>query len=233
MRLRSGMVLAIEPMLTGGTDETDELADGWTVVTSDGSRAVHWEHSVAVTDDGPRILTAAGVSHADSGAIRSPVILGRRVEETAVVVVAGELRVGGRGPRAGGGAAGQAHAEGRLTLAEYDERVRAAHGAVVGSDLLPLTADLPAEAPAAPAAPSVPGRAVGAFADARRGGGLGGGLGDQPRDLGRRLGRHGRGRGTVVDLGRRTVGRRRSRSGPRRPGGPPVPRPVPGMPIRR
>jgi methionyl aminopeptidase len=58
MRLRSGMVLAIEPMLTGGTDETDELADGWTVVTSDGSRAVHWEHSVAVTDDGPRILTA-------------------------------------------------------------------------------------------------------------------------------------------------------------------------------
>jgi methionyl aminopeptidase len=60
MRLRSGMVLAIEPMLTGGTDETDELADGWTVVTSDGSRAVHWEHSVAVTDDGPRILTAPG-----------------------------------------------------------------------------------------------------------------------------------------------------------------------------
>lgn len=58
MRLRSGMVLAIEPMLTGGTDETVELADGWTVVTADGSRAVHWEHSVAVTDDGPRILTA-------------------------------------------------------------------------------------------------------------------------------------------------------------------------------
>lgn len=58
MRLRSGMVLAIEPMLTGGTDETEELADGWTVVTADGSRAAHWEHSVAVTDDGPRVLTA-------------------------------------------------------------------------------------------------------------------------------------------------------------------------------
>jgi methionyl aminopeptidase len=58
LRLRPGMVLAIEPMLTGGTDETDELDDGWTVVTADGSRAAHWEHSVAVTDDGPRILTA-------------------------------------------------------------------------------------------------------------------------------------------------------------------------------
>ena len=58
MRLRTGMVLAIEPMLTGGTDETEELADGWTVVTADGSRAAHWEHSVAVTDDGPRVLTA-------------------------------------------------------------------------------------------------------------------------------------------------------------------------------
>ena len=58
MRLRSGMVLAIEPMLTAGTDETEELEDGWTVVTADGSRAAHWEHSVAVTDDGPRVLTA-------------------------------------------------------------------------------------------------------------------------------------------------------------------------------
>ncbi|MEJ2866014.1 type I methionyl aminopeptidase [Actinomycetospora flava] len=58
MRLRSGMVLAIEPMLTAGTDETEELADGWTVVTADGTRAAHWEHSVAVTDDGPRVLTA-------------------------------------------------------------------------------------------------------------------------------------------------------------------------------
>ena len=58
MRLRAGMVLAIEPMLTAGTDETTELDDGWTVVTADGARAAHWEHTVAVTDDGPRILTA-------------------------------------------------------------------------------------------------------------------------------------------------------------------------------
>jgi methionyl aminopeptidase len=51
------MVLAIEPMLTAGSPRTTELADGWTVVTVDGSRAAHWEHSVAVTEDGPWVLT--------------------------------------------------------------------------------------------------------------------------------------------------------------------------------
>ena len=56
-RLRPGMALAVEPMLTAGDPDTRELADGWTVVTADGSRAVHWEHTVAVTDDGPRVLT--------------------------------------------------------------------------------------------------------------------------------------------------------------------------------
>ncbi|MCZ4555462.1 methionyl aminopeptidase [Rhodococcus sp. PvR044] len=52
-----GSVLAIEPMLTLGTHETEVLEDDWTVVTTDGSRAAHWEHTVAVTEDGPRILT--------------------------------------------------------------------------------------------------------------------------------------------------------------------------------
>ncbi len=52
-----GSVLAIEPMLTLGTTRTRILDDEWTVVTTDGSRAAHWEHTVAVTDDGPRILT--------------------------------------------------------------------------------------------------------------------------------------------------------------------------------
>jgi methionyl aminopeptidase len=56
-RLVPGMALAVEPMLTAGDPETRELDDGWTVVTADGGRAAHWEHSVAVTDDGPRILT--------------------------------------------------------------------------------------------------------------------------------------------------------------------------------
>jgi methionyl aminopeptidase len=56
-RLVPGMALAVEPMLTAGDPETEELDDGWTVVTADGSRAAHWEHTVAVTDDGQRILT--------------------------------------------------------------------------------------------------------------------------------------------------------------------------------
>ncbi|GEE04032.1 methionine aminopeptidase [Gordonia spumicola] len=56
-RLVIGSTLAVEPMLTLGTEDTTELADGWTVVTDDGTRASHWEHTVAVTADGPRILT--------------------------------------------------------------------------------------------------------------------------------------------------------------------------------
>jgi len=55
--LVAGSVLAIEPMLTLGTTLTRILDDEWTVVTTDGSRAAHWEHTVAATDEGPRILT--------------------------------------------------------------------------------------------------------------------------------------------------------------------------------
>lgn len=57
--LRHGMVLAIEPMLiAGGTDAYRTAPDGWTLRTEDGSRAAHVEHTVAVTDSGPRVLTA-------------------------------------------------------------------------------------------------------------------------------------------------------------------------------
>jgi methionyl aminopeptidase len=56
--LAPGSVLAIEPMLTLGTTKTVVLEDEWTVATADGSRAAHWEHTVAVTESGPRILTA-------------------------------------------------------------------------------------------------------------------------------------------------------------------------------
>ncbi len=59
MVLREGLVLAIEPMLLeGGRDAGRTLADGWTVVTTDGSRASHAEHTVAITEAGPVILTA-------------------------------------------------------------------------------------------------------------------------------------------------------------------------------
>ncbi len=53
-----GMCFAIEPMVNLGTKETIELDDGWTVVTADGRRSAHFEHSFAVTPDGPRVLTA-------------------------------------------------------------------------------------------------------------------------------------------------------------------------------
>ncbi|WP_329037091.1 type I methionyl aminopeptidase [Streptomyces sp. NBC_01725] len=56
--LRHGMVLAIEPMLiAGGTDDHYTARDGWSIRTTDGSRAAHAEHTVAITDEGPRILT--------------------------------------------------------------------------------------------------------------------------------------------------------------------------------
>ena len=57
--LREGMVLAIEPMLSCGTFEIQTLEDGWTVVTRDRMWAAHFEHTVAVTVGGPRVLTAA------------------------------------------------------------------------------------------------------------------------------------------------------------------------------
>ena len=59
VRLRSGMVIAIEPMLNAGSAEVRILDDGWTVVTADASLSAHVEHTVAITDDGPRVLTAA------------------------------------------------------------------------------------------------------------------------------------------------------------------------------
>ena len=56
-RILAGMVLAIEPMVNLGTYEVKVLQDGWTVVTTDSSPSAHFEHSVAVTDDGPIILS--------------------------------------------------------------------------------------------------------------------------------------------------------------------------------
>ena len=59
-RLRPGMVLAIEPMVTMGGYEVQILSDGWTVVTKDRSLAAHFEHTVALTERGPEILTHIG-----------------------------------------------------------------------------------------------------------------------------------------------------------------------------
>jgi methionyl aminopeptidase len=58
LRLVPGLVLAVEPMFNLGGAETRELNDGWTVVTADGTLSAHWEHTVAITEDGPWVLTA-------------------------------------------------------------------------------------------------------------------------------------------------------------------------------
>ncbi len=52
-----GNVFAVEPMVNAGAAETFLLDDGWGVVTADGSLSAHWEHTIAITDDGPQILT--------------------------------------------------------------------------------------------------------------------------------------------------------------------------------
>ena len=58
--IRPGLVVAIEPMVNVGDWRTNVLDDGWTVVTADGSLSAHFEHTIAVTPDGPEVLTARG-----------------------------------------------------------------------------------------------------------------------------------------------------------------------------
>ena len=69
-----GMALAIEPMATLGSKHVRTLDDQWTVVTTDGSRAAHWEHTVAITSDGPWVLTAhdGGAQYFAAHGIPSP-----------------------------------------------------------------------------------------------------------------------------------------------------------------
>ncbi len=57
--LKTGMVFAIEPMVNAGAAETVLLEDGWSVVTADGRLSAHFEHTIAVTDDGPEVFTRA------------------------------------------------------------------------------------------------------------------------------------------------------------------------------
>ena len=57
VKLKPGLVLAVEPMVNAGTEETVILSDGWTVATRDGKPSAHFEHTIAVTENGPDILT--------------------------------------------------------------------------------------------------------------------------------------------------------------------------------
>jgi methionyl aminopeptidase len=59
IKLKVGHVLAVEPMVNAGTARTRLFEDGWTVLTADGRLSAHFEHSIAVTDDGPEILTVS------------------------------------------------------------------------------------------------------------------------------------------------------------------------------
>jgi methionyl aminopeptidase len=89
--LTEGMALAIEPMLVLGDQETDVLDDDWTVVTADGTWAAHFEHTVAITADGPWVLTAA-----DGGASGLARVSGARVggATAAGPLAAGPLAAG-------------------------------------------------------------------------------------------------------------------------------------------
>ena len=79
-RLRPGMALAIEPMVMLGGAETVLLDDDWTVITADGSRAAHFEHTVAITHDGPWVLTAE--DGGESGFAGHPGITETRLGDT-------------------------------------------------------------------------------------------------------------------------------------------------------
>lgn len=57
-KMRAGNVFAVEPMVNVGGPETVQLSDGWSVVTKDGSLSAHFEHTIAVTEEGPEIFTA-------------------------------------------------------------------------------------------------------------------------------------------------------------------------------
>jgi methionyl aminopeptidase len=57
MKLTPGLTIAIEPMVNVGAWRTRTLPDRWTIVTADGSRSAHFEHTVAITQEGPRVLT--------------------------------------------------------------------------------------------------------------------------------------------------------------------------------
>ena len=72
-KIKSGYVFAVEPMVNLGTHHTKVLSDGWTVITMDGQPSAHVEHTIAITDEGPEVLTlatsrvAAGESHVGQG----------------------------------------------------------------------------------------------------------------------------------------------------------------------
>jgi methionyl aminopeptidase len=93
--LTAGMALAIEPMLVLGGHQIRQLDDGWTVVTADGSWAAHFEHTVAITDDGPFVLTAedGGASGLAELLDGSPAVLAGQPEPAGQAALARQDRL--------------------------------------------------------------------------------------------------------------------------------------------
>ena len=161
-RLRPGMALAIEPMVMLGSPETVLLDDGWTVVTADGSWAAHFEHTVAITPDGPWVLTAEDGDRDRCSA--SPVQTSdTRREDPAISADRGRTVGGGWSSKEGCPVPGdprirasdadrdrvtallrEHHAAGRLTAEEFHERMEQALDAKTLGELDELLADLPA-----------------------------------------------------------------------------------------
>ena len=67
-RLKTGLVIAVEPMVNAGSPDVEVLADDWTAVTKDRSMSAHFEHTIAITDDGPWVLTRATSTPGNPGA---------------------------------------------------------------------------------------------------------------------------------------------------------------------
>ena len=80
-RLAEGMAVAVEPMIVLGRAVTEVLDDEWTVVSADGSSAAHFEHTVAITQDGPWVLTAQDGGAAGFSAIGQPIVARRAPED--------------------------------------------------------------------------------------------------------------------------------------------------------
>jgi methionyl aminopeptidase len=104
-----GMALAIEPMLVLGRHHTRVLEDDWTVVTADGSWAAHFEHTVAITDDGPRVLTAEDGGAAGFARRQAAGLVAGRERNSGTGLVAGTgAHLDGQPPVAGQVSAGSA-----------------------------------------------------------------------------------------------------------------------------
>ena len=148
--LTEGMAMAIEPMLVLGDRHTRLLDDGWTVVTADGSLAAHFEHTVAITADGPWVLTAedGGESGLASDRCRRGRARDQRrpgwCEEGLMATDPNLIRASDQDRDRVANVLREHHAVGRLDAEEFNDRLDKTFAAKTMGDLEALTADLPA-----------------------------------------------------------------------------------------